>query len=210
MAAREKMETRDKILETAFLLYIRKGFTNVSMSDLLSKSGLTKGGFYYYFESKDELIAEVMKKYLFSYYDEVMSYILNYDGSPKEKLRMLFFSTPGIYSDYMQFRQIQVENKAVDFRSFYLLLMDGVQKYEIIAEYYEDFHLKLIEFIRQIIEDCKKQGSIPADVDSDQMARFVHACLQGTIFMWVVVPHIDMKETLGYNFNRACQCIGLE
>ena len=204
------METRDKILETAFLLYLDKGFTNVSMNDLLKEAGITKGGFYYYFESKDVLLAEVMNKYLFSYYDEIIAYINHYKGSPGEKLRMLFFSIPGLYSDSVKVDNQHRNNKVIDYRSFYLLLMDGVHKYGVIRNYYEEFHVKLLKIIRQIMEECKEKEIIPGDADLDEMSRFILACVEGTIVLSVVVPDIPLEETMTSNYNYACKCLGIE
>ena len=216
MAAKDKAEneinlkTRDQILETAFLICIQKGFTSLSMNELLKRTGVTKGGFYYYFESKDELLAEIIKKYLISYYDEILPYILNYNGSPKEKLKMLFFAIPDTFSNYQQIVHLSVDNNAVDFRSFFLLLMDGVQKYKSIREYYKNLHIKVIEYIREIIEDGKEQGLISSDIDSVGMAKFIHASLQGTIFVGVMVRSMDMEELLYSNYNYVCKCMDLE
>ena len=63
------MDNKEKILKTSFNLFLEKGFTDVSINDVIKAVGLTKGGFYYYFESKEALLFEVIDKYLFSYLD---------------------------------------------------------------------------------------------------------------------------------------------
>jgi len=54
----EAAETRERILSTASKMFLEKGLESVGMRDIMSAAGLTPGGFYRHFESKEELIAE--------------------------------------------------------------------------------------------------------------------------------------------------------
>ncbi len=51
-------ENRRKILDVASRLFRERGFDAVTVADVMSAAGLTHGGFYGYFKSKDELIAQ--------------------------------------------------------------------------------------------------------------------------------------------------------
>jgi len=53
-------ETRGRIVDSARRLFNRHGFDNVSLDGIMAGAGLTRGGFYSYFESKSELYAEVL------------------------------------------------------------------------------------------------------------------------------------------------------
>lgn len=53
------LENRAKIVENANLLFRQHGVENVSVSDVMGACGMTVGGFYKHFESKDALVAEV-------------------------------------------------------------------------------------------------------------------------------------------------------
>src|SRR5262245_718421 len=58
---REQMaEHRQKILESAGKLFRAKGFEAVTVADVMKAAGLTHGGFYGHFKSKDDLIAETL------------------------------------------------------------------------------------------------------------------------------------------------------
>lgn len=60
--SREKMsEHREKILESAAALFRERGFDGVSVRDVMEAAGLTHGGFYGHFASKDELIARTLE-----------------------------------------------------------------------------------------------------------------------------------------------------
>jgi len=57
------LETKDHILKTAFILFLKKGYKAVTMQDLEKETGLTKGAFYHYFKGKEEIFIEVIDKY---------------------------------------------------------------------------------------------------------------------------------------------------
>src|SRR5262249_51113315 len=54
----EAARTRDHIIEVAAQEFRRKGIAGTSLADVMAAAGLTHGGFYRHFESKDQLIAE--------------------------------------------------------------------------------------------------------------------------------------------------------
>ncbi len=56
--SREQMaENRRTILEAASRLFRERGFESVTVAEVMQAAGLTHGGFYGYFKSKDELVA---------------------------------------------------------------------------------------------------------------------------------------------------------
>lgn len=59
--SREQMaENRRRILDVASRLFREKGFDAVSVSEVMKAAGLTHGGFYGHFSSKDDLVAETV------------------------------------------------------------------------------------------------------------------------------------------------------
>jgi AcrR family transcriptional regulator len=63
-SAQHKLDTRQKILESARRLFNGKGFAEVSIGDVMDGAGLTHGGFYRHFSGKDELYAEAVRWFL--------------------------------------------------------------------------------------------------------------------------------------------------
>jgi TetR/AcrR family transcriptional repressor of nem operon len=53
-----KTETRERILEAASAAIRERGVAGVSVADAMRAAGLTHGGFYAHFGSKDDLVAE--------------------------------------------------------------------------------------------------------------------------------------------------------
>src|SRR4051794_41787109 len=54
----EAAETRKRIVAAAAAEFRKNGIVATGLADLMKAAGLTHGGFYKHFESKDQLIAE--------------------------------------------------------------------------------------------------------------------------------------------------------
>jgi AcrR family transcriptional regulator len=53
--------TRTRILDAAYGLFRRRGYTRVSMDEIAAATAVTKRTLYYHFRSKDELLAAVLE-----------------------------------------------------------------------------------------------------------------------------------------------------
>ncbi|MEE9432705.1 MAG: TetR/AcrR family transcriptional regulator [Sphingorhabdus sp.] len=63
-SAEHKAKTRAKIVESARILFNRNGFQNVTIDGVMKNAGLTRGGFYSHFASKDALYEEAVVSFL--------------------------------------------------------------------------------------------------------------------------------------------------
>ena len=61
--AEHKARTRARIIEKARVMFNRRGFEQVSIDDIMREAGLTRGGFYNHFASKDELYSEAVRSF---------------------------------------------------------------------------------------------------------------------------------------------------
>jgi TetR/AcrR family transcriptional repressor of nem operon len=52
---RNSLETRTKLLDAARDLIRAKGYSATTVDDICQAAGVTKGGFFHHFESKDQL-----------------------------------------------------------------------------------------------------------------------------------------------------------
>jgi AcrR family transcriptional regulator len=58
---RSSEATRTRILDAAYGLFRRRGYTRVSMDEIAAATAVTKRTLYYHFRSKDELLAAVLE-----------------------------------------------------------------------------------------------------------------------------------------------------
>jgi AcrR family transcriptional regulator len=55
---------KEKITEQSIRLFEKKGFSETSIQDIVDSLGVTKGTFYYYFSSKEELLMDIHLGYI--------------------------------------------------------------------------------------------------------------------------------------------------
>lgn len=60
----QAQENRRTVIEVASRLFRQRGYDGVGLSDLMKGAGLTQGGFYKQFASKDDLVAQASVKAL--------------------------------------------------------------------------------------------------------------------------------------------------
>lgn len=78
----DKIDKRDVILDSANKMFTRKGFNGTSVGEIAKEAGLSKASLYYYYESKDEILYELVKRTLLN----VMNYI---DQSFSDKTELI-------------------------------------------------------------------------------------------------------------------------
>lgn len=56
-----KKDIRKKeLIQTAYELFITKGYENTSVDEIIAKAGIAKGTYYYHFESKEQILEAVV------------------------------------------------------------------------------------------------------------------------------------------------------
>ena len=63
-SSEHKQKTREKIVESARILFNRHGFQDVTIDMVMQNAGLTRGGFYNHFKSKEALYGAAVSSFL--------------------------------------------------------------------------------------------------------------------------------------------------
>jgi AcrR family transcriptional regulator len=56
--------TREHILATAETLILQRGYSGTSIEEIIGTAGITKGGFFYHFDGKNDLARNLILRYL--------------------------------------------------------------------------------------------------------------------------------------------------
>ena len=90
VSAEYRQARREQILAAARRCFARNGFHQTSMDDLLAEAGLSAGGLYRYFRSKDEIIAAIAQEVIGSIGSEVAGIVGQIPPLPlREALRRI-------------------------------------------------------------------------------------------------------------------------
>lgn len=84
---RRKESRPGELLDAALALFVEKGFTATKAEEVAARAGVSKGTLFLYFESKEELFKEVIRKnitHLFPTWNEAFT---QFNGSSADMLR---------------------------------------------------------------------------------------------------------------------------
>ena len=82
------VDSRQEILRTAARLFQQRGYDATSMNDVAAALKLSKGGLYHHFQSKDEILFEIMNHAMEITQERVLDPVRSLAG-PEERLRAL-------------------------------------------------------------------------------------------------------------------------
>ena len=88
MARETVLDSRQEILRTAARLFQQRGYDATSMNDVAAALKLSKGGLYHHFQSKDEILFEIMDHAMEITQERVLNPVRLIDD-PDERLRAL-------------------------------------------------------------------------------------------------------------------------
>ena len=133
---RNPHETRKKILEVSKDLFLKKGFDNTSIQDIINGlGGLTKGVIYHHFESKQEILQSIIK--------ENNQEILNYNWRGDTGLEKIQNSLMDAFSNFEQ--QRLVYSASIKLRSPRLL---GEQYISLFSDFLPEIRERVYEGVK--------------------------------------------------------------
>ena len=188
------MKTEDAILEMAFAMFLEKGFSEVSTNELIRETGLTKGGFYYSFKSREDLDQRVVEKYIHPFFTRPVEKMQEawerkrQDISTEELLWHGFFM-PQRFINYQ--RGI---GREIAFRNFYFLLYESMKKFPEVGGYFKEFNSQKGEILRRILERGQMRGEIGKTIDLENYVTMILAMQDGILALKVLDDGIDDEE----------------
>jgi AcrR family transcriptional regulator len=167
-------ERQNQVLDAAVKVFSRLGFHKASMDTIAEEAEMSKGLLYWYFKSKDAIIAAILKRF-FALEQRNLAALDNPQGSATERL--------------LQYNQEVLEKT----RYLNLLMPIALEFYALAArqddvkaflkEYFKEYREKFSGLIRQGIA----QGEFKA-VDPQEAATTLVALYEGTFLLAAIDP----------------------
>ena len=91
-------QTRELILDAAQTMILQRGYAGVSIDQLITSLGLTKGAFFHHFKSKGELARKLIQRYAddgIKLFEENLARARKLSDDPKQQLLILI----GLYEE---------------------------------------------------------------------------------------------------------------
>ena len=155
-------ETKNRIYTSAIELMEHEGFDNITIADISEKAGVSVGAFYHYFDSKNDILAEIFYRA-----DE-------------------YFSTQVVNS----LSKESIPEQIVEFFDHYAKfnLMSGVETTQQLFSPKIKFFIKegrpMLEILHDLILTGQKKNEIRGDIDASELVRYLFVMARGVIFEW--------------------------
>lgn len=164
--------TRQSIIEKSAPIFNTKGYSATSMNDILKVTGLTKGGVYGNFESKDEIAIQAFE-YSINKLKNALSFKIKKENTAKSKLLSIF----SFYRNY-SIKPITeggcpLQNTAIESDDNIPFLKDKAQK----------ALQELLNALEYIFQKGVSSGEFRSDLDTRKEAIFIFSIIQGGLMM---------------------------
>ena len=202
--------TRERILAIALYYFIKKPYTEVTMSEILKASGLSKGGFYHHFESKEILYHEVIDKFILGTFKMEYEHFNSnpYDLPFSEFVPAYIKST---FGHLLEITNSELGDLKLDIKdiNLYMVMFDMLRYYKGFGTILNELHHNEIAMFKTFIDKAKEKGEIRKEIDSLSLANHVHTLMHGISVLAMFEGGMDknIEKDIRDQFNNLYQLI---
>ena len=166
-----KSNAKNDILLSGARLIHEKGYHNTGLQEILSAAGVPKGSFYFHFKSKEDFGLQVVDIYASFIRHMAQKCLRDVELPPLLRLEkfldsyILHFQNMGLrYGCPIGNMMQEMSDLSETFR-------------EKIGAVYDE----LCSLIRECLDDARKTGDLPEDIDTGEAAQFVFDSWEGAV-----------------------------
>ncbi|MEM7801503.1 MAG: TetR/AcrR family transcriptional regulator [Chloroflexota bacterium] len=176
-------QRRNQILEAALMMFTQKGVASTSMSDIVNASGLSKGGVYWHFKSKSDIIVGALERFMQRDLGALEAIAFKSQMGPIQKLKAVSAQLGSEIEALRSALPLLIEVYAMAGRN------DAIKAS--LQRYYAAFQ----DLLANILEDGVEEGLFA--VEDTQFAAWqliTHA--EGHFLLWMLNPQAALKDQL--------------
>lgn len=168
------MTSREKILQKASELIHTKGYNHTSIQDILQAASVTRSNFYYHFESKEQLVFEMLGQRMREFYEMIIRPSLHAsDLDPLQRLHALL-------DRLLELGRSSLGELGCPFGN---LAQEMSPIHEPLRQPLSAMFNALSEALEQCLEEGKEAGLFQQSLPSGQLADFALAQIQGAFLL---------------------------
>lgn len=163
-----KKSVKSRIVSAAWQLFYEKGYNGTTVDEIIELSGTSKGSFYYYFDTKDELL-NTLSLVLDEYYEE-LDYEMKEDMNSFDKL---------LYINYMAHTMME-EKISID-------LLSSLYSTQLVAAGQRrllDQNRNYYKLVTKIVEEGQKKGEISGSKPVSDIVQYYSMCERALVYDW--------------------------
>ena len=171
-----RADTKAKILKEGAKRVYAKGFNATGLQEILAGAGVPKGSFYFYFKNKEDFGLQLIDEYARRYLDRVDRYLKDPGKTPLQSLK-------GFFDDLMSSFEKNDFKGGCPFGNLSLEMGDLNEKFRVkLEDVFKRIKLKMAA----CLEEARRQGEVPADLDVQEVSDFILSSFQGTLLQMKV------------------------
>ncbi len=182
---------REEILERALDVVAREGYRGASVKEIADAVGLSQAGLLHYFESKEELFTEILRKR-----DELdvvhAGFLVDAKGHP---LRPDEIDLDELHRGYVGAIRHNTEVPGL-VQLFARLAVDAADPEHPAHHYFVERGAALRDVFVSALAHHQAAGRITDRVDADTIARLLQAAADGLHVQWMLEPDLDMAAAM--------------
>ncbi|MHB8074870.1 TetR/AcrR family transcriptional regulator [Desulfosporosinus fructosivorans] len=158
-------DTREHILNVSFNLFLRKSYKEVTMAELVEKTGMSKGAFYHYFESKEQLFLETIN-------NSISSLTPDFGEFSKDSLYEFYHQYIVYFHKTLNSFKSYGNNLDSDLTvNYYWLIFDALKIFPSFQGKMLEAEQGELKAWKEIISTAKKNGEIKSKMNDEQIAK---------------------------------------
>lgn len=182
-------EMEEKIIRKSLQYFAANNYDNASLNSIAKAIGITKGGIYHYFESKEDLLLRCII-YFFDTMTELLDNMIHEDDNiSSEDVISSFFSLDELFKLITEKLNIDFLN---DYSTYLYLLFTAIKKFPDLKKRVSKIYFGTKEGLTQKLEHLKRKGEINRDVNCEAFAMQLLITSEG----FMLLAAMDVDNTL--------------
>jgi len=190
---------KNKIIDTAFVLSMEKGFDNVSIKLIQDETGLAAGSIYYHFKDKNDLLRSILMKHLLGNFLNFKKRVEETDGSVVERLKFAFLFKA--HSFVCIDGNPVYEGQMFSYKEFFTFLVSIIHAHPEMRPLFYQLYDGLFVFLKEVFQEAMDKGEIRDDLDLDSVVIYFQTLFEGYINLWIVKPNYPFEKIIDINLE---------
>lgn len=157
----QAIRTRNKILKTAIDMMSKKGFDNITVQGISKSAGVSVGSFYYYFNSKEDILTDIFHRADDYFHKNV----------EKFQLETAADSIIEFFSHYAKY----INSNGIDFAK---------KLYNTENKTFINHDRAMYQIFFTIIKNGQENGEITRAMTTEEICNYLFIAARGVVFEW--------------------------